>query len=229
VSVDGVGAADGAVLLEASDRARVQDDPARAFEQMLVESMLKEVRRSMPEELSGGKSGAMFGDLMDRQLAASIVESGSLGLAESLREQFGSMPQPGLDRGSWPIPLGSFRISSHFGHRELGQHRGVDLAAEEGTPVRSVLPGEVSFAGERAGYGNVVYVDHPDGSQSRYAHLSAIHVEEGQQVGPGLGSLGAVGNTGRSTGPHLHLELRDAKGRALEPLQALGLDPEDLR
>ena len=216
-------------LLEASDQQRITEDPAAAFEQMLVESMLKEVRRSMPEELSGGKSGAMFGDLMDRQLAANIVESGSLGLAESLREQLGSPSSPADEQGSWPLAPGTFRISSHFGHRGQGEHRGVDLAAREGSSVRAVLPGRVSFAGEREGYGNVVFVDHEDGTQSRYAHLSAIHVQAGQQVGPGLSSLGAVGSTGRSTGPHLHLELRDRKGRALEPLHALGLDPTDLR
>ena len=225
MSLDPLSGIQASTLLPARDSESLGEDPAVAFEQLLVETMLKEVRKSMPEELAGGRAGQMFGDLIDRQMAADIVAGGGLGMAQALREQLDQLPQ---DRGSWPIQLGSFRISSHFGHRHMGDHKGVDLAAAEGTPVRAVLPGEVSFAGDKQGYGQVVYVKHPDGSESRYAHLSAIDVQVGDAVGPGQGPVGRVGSTGRSTGPHLHLELRDAEGHAQDPLAALGLDPHDL-
>ena len=117
------------------------------------------------------------------------------------------------------------RVSSPFGERdhpltgERKHHDGVDLAAAQGTPIRSAAEGVVSFAGERNGYGNVVIVDHAGGLQTLYAHQSRMGVAEGERVARGQ-VIGAVGSTGHSTGPHLHFEVRQG-GKAVDPLPYL--------
>ena len=114
---------------------------------------------------------------------------------------------------SYIKPISGGRISSGFGKRSAPTagattyHQGVDLATPLGTPVWASSGGTVSFAGWGGGYGNVVYVDHPDGRQTRYAHLSKIYVKVGQSVNQGQ-VIAASGSTGRSTGPHLHFEMR---------------------
>ena len=86
-------------------------------------------------------------------------------------------------------------------------HTGMDLAATTGTRVLAAGAGKVAFAGPRSGYGNLVEIDHGDGIVSRYGHLSAILVAPGDTVATG-DLIGKSGSTGRSTGPHLHFELR---------------------
>lgn len=85
-------------------------------------------------------------------------------------------------------------------------HQGLDFAAPTGTPARAAMPGRVVSAGVLGGYGNQVLVQHADGVQTRYGHLSAITVVVGQTVDAGQ-QVGAVGSTGVSTGPHLHFEV----------------------
>ncbi|MCD4864090.1 M23 family metallopeptidase [Pseudomonas sp. PLB05] len=130
-------------------------------------------------------------------------------------------------------PVEQARLGSLFGNRvdpftgHLAFHSGVDFAAPTGTQVHAAAGGRVQVTGALGGYGNRVEVAHGNGLVTRYAHLSRIFVKEGQVVTPGQ-LLGAVGSTGRSTGPHLHFEvLRD--GQFLDPQRflALGrLEPE---
>ncbi len=87
-------------------------------------------------------------------------------------------------------------------------HRGVDLALAYGSEVRSVGPGVVASAGERSGYGLTVVVDHGDGRETLYAHLSSIDVVPGEPVGAGQ-RIARSGNSGRATGAHLHFEARE--------------------
>ncbi len=98
-------------------------------------------------------------------------------------------------------------------------HSGIDFRAEQGSPVRSTAPGRVVGAEYSGGYGNMVEIDHGNGITTRYAHLSAILVSEGQQVAQGT-VVGRVGSTGRSTGPHLHYETR-IEGDAVDPQRFL--------
>lgn len=121
--------------------------------------------------------------------------------------------------GSAPIhrPLaGSARRNSNFGNRSdpftgsKAFHAGIDFAGTSGTTVLSTGGGKVIFADRRGGYGNLVEIDHGDGLISRYAHLSAFLVTKGQTVESGT-PIGRVGSTGRSTGPHLHFEMRRKK------------------
>jgi murein DD-endopeptidase MepM/ murein hydrolase activator NlpD len=111
----------------------------------------------------------------------------------------------------------SGEFSSGFGHRGRGFHPGVDLRAPIGSQVRAAAGGTVVFAGRYYAYGLMVDIRHQDGSTARYAHLArfAPGVAVGQSVLPGQ-PIGAVGRTGRSTGPHLHVELR-RDGRPVDP------------
>ncbi|PKM82191.1 MAG: peptidase M23 [Firmicutes bacterium HGW-Firmicutes-14] len=106
-------------------------------------------------------------------------------------------------------------ISSVFGVREGRMHEGIDIAAEHGSPIKAVAAGTVVFAGERGSYGNAVIINHGAGFRSLYGHASRLEVEQGQQVKEGQ-VIARVGSTGRSTGPHLHLELL-FKGIPLNP------------
>ena len=117
------------------------------------------------------------------------------------------------------------RISSTFGNRKdpftgrLAFHSGLDFAAPQGTTVVSAGKGVVSFVGQINGYGNVVEVTHPDGLITRYGHLSAFIAKQGDAVDTGT-PIARVGSTGRSTGPHLHFEVRRADD-AVDPAQYL--------
>jgi murein DD-endopeptidase MepM/ murein hydrolase activator NlpD len=105
------------------------------------------------------------------------------------------------------------RRSSNFGNRSdpftggKAFHAGIDFAAPRGSTVLSAGRGKVVFASRRSGYGNLVEIDHGGGLISRYAHLSAFLVKAGQTVETGT-PIARVGSTGRSTGPHLHFEIR---------------------
>lgn len=110
----------------------------------------------------------------------------------------------------WPVKSG--RITSKFGNRNhpvlksVKFHRGVDIAVSLGTPVYAGIKGIVTFAGKRGNYGNLVEIEGSDGIKVRYAHLSKIDVVTGQKVLDGE-KVAETGNTGMSTGPHLHYEI----------------------
>lgn len=117
---------------------------------------------------------------------------------------------------SWPV---RGRISSRFGWRWGRQHEGVDIAVPTGTPVRAAAPGRVVFAGWGGGYGYLISIDHGSGVVTRYAHNSRLVVRVGQRVARGQ-IVAYSGNTGNSTGPHVHFEIR-YRGRAVDPLPYL--------
>lgn len=110
-------------------------------------------------------------------------------------------------------PLSGGRQTSGFGRRKAPtkgastNHRAIDWATPTGTAIWASSGGTVTVAGWQSGYGYVVYINHPDGNQTRYGHLSKILVSVGQKVKQGQ-KIALSGNTGRSTGPHLHFELR---------------------
>lgn len=110
----------------------------------------------------------------------------------------------------WPIP-GHHNITSHFGYRaKYGRfHYGTDVAAPRGTKIVAMARGVVTFAstGWNDGYGTVVMIDHGNGYQTRYAHLNSLNCRIGQSVASGQ-VIGYSGNTGNSSGPHLHFEIR---------------------
>jgi murein DD-endopeptidase MepM/ murein hydrolase activator NlpD len=174
----------------------------------------------MPQAAAGGVGGPL--------LPFAAGQSGSLDAfdlrAQRLDEQFAYVEQ--LRRGLGvlpvrrPVPAGN-EMSSNFGNRLdpfLGVpafHAGIDFRGDTGDPVRATGAGRVVGAGRSGGFGNLVEIDHGHGLTTRYAHLSAILVREGQTVAAGQ-LVGRIGSTGRSTGPHLHYETR-VEGEAVNP------------
>ena len=119
------------------------------------------------------------------------------------------------------LPLGhpvaaAHRRTSGFGPRWGRMHSGMDFAAGRGTPILSSAAGTVTHAGWQSGYGKLVKIEHPMGFETRYAHLSSIAVRVGERVSRGQ-AIGGMGTTGRSTGVHLHYEIR-RNGQALNPV-----------
>ena len=112
----------------------------------------------------------------------------------------------------WSAPLTSGRLTSRFGWRWGRAHQGIDIAVPTGTTVRAVGAGTVLTAGWSSGYGRLVTIEHADGTITAYAHLSAWLVDAGDRVTAGT-PVARSGNTGRSTGPHLHFEVRKAGGQ----------------
>lgn len=106
---------------------------------------------------------------------------------------------------TWPL---EGTVTSRFGLRGRRRHDGIDIAAPAGTPIKAAAPGRVLFAGNQGtGYGNLVILHHDRGMITVYAHCRRLLVAEGQQVKRGQ-TIATVGSTGRSTGPHLHFEIR---------------------
>ena len=145
--------------------------------------------------------------------ASGMIEDANAVMAALLRYK---AARDSIDNAPVHMPIsGNFRQSSGFGNRtdpfsgRRAFHSGLDFAAPQGTTVLSAGKGVVSFVGTRSGYGNVVEVTHANGLISRYAHLSGFLSEEGQAVNTGT-PIAKVGSTGRSTGPHLHFEVRKA-------------------
>ena len=118
------------------------------------------------------------------------------------------------------------RMTSGFGIRRWRRsghsenHAGLDIAVPKGTPVYSPAEAVAIFAGRKGDYGNLIELDHGNGYTTRFGHLSQIEVEIGDRVLKGQ-IIGAVGSTGRSTGPHLHYEVR-YQGKAIDPIGYLG-------
>lgn len=111
----------------------------------------------------------------------------------------------------------SGRFTSGYGARWGATHEGIDIADPIGTPVLAVMDGEVISAGGANGFGQWVRVRHDDGSISVYGHVHTINVSVGQRVTAGE-QIATIGNEGRSTGPHLHFEMRPGGGGAVDPV-----------
>ena len=113
------------------------------------------------------------------------------------------------------MPLESARVSSGYGMRKRARHNGIDLAAPTGTPIYATADGTIERANWFSSYGNYIQIDHGNAIETRFGHLSRIVVSDGQKVHKG-DLIGYVGSTGRSTGPHLHYEVRIA-GKPVDP------------
>lgn len=122
-----------------------------------------------------------------------------------------------VDKVPFALPVkASFRYTSGFGPRWGRMHSGTDFASSYGTPIYATADGTVTFAGWKNGYGRVVIIEHAFGLETRYAHQSKIRVSVGQKVSRGE-RIGDMGNSGNSTGTHLHYEIR-AGGNAVNPM-----------
>jgi murein DD-endopeptidase MepM/ murein hydrolase activator NlpD len=138
----------------------------------------------------------------------------------------------GLEGIPQVMPADMRMISSGFGYRRdpfngvAAMHAGLDFRGRVGAPIHAAAAGKVTFVGTKSGYGKVIEVSHGNGLMTRYAHMSAWRARPGQEVAAG-DVIGAIGNTGRSTGPHLHFEVR-INGRAVNPRPFLESAPDVL-
>jgi murein DD-endopeptidase MepM/ murein hydrolase activator NlpD len=175
--------------------------------------------RAHAEAFAGGPfvpADHMTGDLLfERELTAAQSAATTL---EGLRSALPSVPLRKPLAGAPETTSGfGYRTDPFFGRPAL--HTGVDLRDDYGSPVRATAGGVVVSAGTSGGYGQMVEIDHGSGLATRYAHLSAISVTVGQEVAPGE-TVGRLGSTGRSTGPHLHYEVR-VDGEPVDPTRFL--------
>lgn len=148
----------------------------------------------------------------------------SMARMEALELGLSSVPQV--------LPARAEMVSSSYGYRRdpftgvAAMHSGLDFRGASGTPIYAAAKGRVSFVGRKSGYGNVVEITHGNGLMTRYAHMSKFNARVGQQVAAGA-TIGGIGSTGRSTGPHLHFEVR-INGRAVNPRTFLETAPHVL-
>lgn len=200
--------------------------PSTAFGKTLSPSQTSSEALPNPGPLAAdAKAGSLHADELAQKITAArealSAEPAPLSMPEATnpehREYFISTPSG--------VPVAGVPLSSNYGmrlHPILGtwsQHHGVDLEAAFGTPVRSTADGTISQA-ERAGnYGLLVKISHGAHMETRYAHLSLLGAAKGQRVRKG-DVIGYVGSTGRSTGPHLHYEVRIA-GTSVDPIPFL--------
>lgn len=153
-------------------------------------------QQAAPNVLSAQRSSEDRFSAIKNQIDPNIV-------TRSRKEDIGLLSVPAVGRISSPFGMRVHPIEGTHKH-----HNGIDIAAPTGTKVYAASSGLVDRADFSNSYGNVIYLQHPDGRSTRYAHLSRMFVTEGQEVKEG-DVIGLVGNTGRSTGPHLHFEYRD--------------------
>ncbi|MCB2184838.1 MAG: peptidoglycan DD-metalloendopeptidase family protein [Deltaproteobacteria bacterium] len=176
-------------------------------------------------------------DMLERQLTQArstrpevqgTVQTSAASRAYSQAAATAYSPAAATDEPAMAAPVAG-QVSSTFGPRihpikgHAQNHSGLDLAAAEGTPIRAALEGKVVFARERGGYGNLVILEHPDGRQTYYGHCAELKVTEGQTVDQGQ-LIATVGATGLATGPHLHFEVRESSGQAIDPLPLVAQD-----
>lgn len=177
-----------------------------------VNKLIEINKIEFPEKLSPGKK-IILPDVTKVQSVAS--NSSNVKKSTSSKDSSNKKPTTSktfASRGSLPT---SGTITSKYGKRWGKQHTGIDIAAPTGTNVYAFMDGKVSFSGWKTGYGKLIIIDHGNGIQSYYAHNSKLIVESGQTVKKGT-HIAEVGNTGNSTGPHTHFEVRK-NGTAVNP------------
>jgi murein DD-endopeptidase MepM/ murein hydrolase activator NlpD len=128
-----------------------------------------------------------------------------------------------IEENLWVLPVSGYDLTATFGSGGSlwsSDHTGLDFAAAYGSPVVSVARGVVTEAAYAGAYGNRVIVTHPDGTETWYCHMDSFAVSEGESVDAGT-QVGAIGMSGNTTGPHLHLEVRPGGGDPVDPYSAL--------
>jgi murein DD-endopeptidase MepM/ murein hydrolase activator NlpD len=189
-------------LLKLSKRVNAVEDTSRKLEEM---SGISNAEQTTPRG-QGGPARPI-----DSEAALAELESKTARLERRMWIYQEMVRSGGMIPSLWPVVgvlEGGFGGRRNpFSRRGFEFHEGQDIDADYGAPVMAAGSGRVTTAGRQRGYGNVVYIDHGAGLSTRYGHLSQINVAVGQTVARGQ-KIGLVGSTGRSTGPHLHYEVR---------------------
>lgn len=178
-------------------------------------------RVSNAELYAGVKRVARANGLPD----ANLIRVGQEIDLSALDTQGASAPRPSRATFDAELVTANARVSSSYGLRRdplngtIRFHRGIDIAAPKGNRISPIAPGEVVFAGWHGGHGKTVIVRHRDGTETLYGHADKLMVRRGERVDSDS-TLGLVGSTGRSTGPHIHFEVR-RDGKAVSPSRYL--------
>jgi len=188
----------------------VQDRVARDTERTRLDVVTAENTRRAQTEAA----------LAANQDVVEVTTTGLPAVASTDAPSATADPAPAATAGSkaWVKPItASYVFTSGFAWRWGRMHNGQDIAVPTGTPVRALSTGTVIFAGWQPSYGYKVEIEYWDGTVSYYGHNSRVLVRKGQQVAPGQ-VVAMSGNTGNSTGPHLHLEIRPDGGNPVSPI-----------
>lgn len=225
-------------------------EQAQGFEAMIINMMLQSMRNTVEQgDLFGdpkATSRTVYQSMLDNEYSKVMSQSEGIGLSDLILQHFGvSDTELKLNPASFesavqfgepvnrPESTSRFvlpaegRLSSPFGMRvhpisgRLQMHDGIDIAMPTGTSVKAMTSGEVVFAGEKRGYGNTVIIEHANKMRTLYAHLDSIDVNKGDLVQKGQ-RVARSGNTGVSTGPHLHFEIQKG-GRPVNPIDYVSL------
>jgi len=196
---------------------------ARAYS-LTVDELMEANHISDPRELKAGELLFIPG----------ATEVKPVGEADSPEPSPPDRPVPATKASPRPVKVGRSNgeldwplrgvLYARFGRKGKEAHDGIDLAAPAGTPVKTAAPGAVLYAGEQRGYGLIVIVEHRSGLITLYAHNRDLRVKTGQQVREGQ-VVATVGDSGRTSGPHLHFEVR-VDGKPVDPLEHLGPVPK---
>ena len=193
---------------------------------MLESLMIKQILQA-----SGafkGKGGEIHNELFVDAIANAVAKGGGIGLGKLLDGNAATGSNPLAMASSAQLPKlvdGAAHLTSNFGQRSdpfnggKAFHRGIDLAAPEGSPILAAQDGVVKSVGERGGYGLAVEVEHEGGVTTLYGHASETLVQAGDRIEKGQ-PIGRVGHSGRATGDHLHFEVR-VGGGAVDPKTVL--------
>lgn len=197
---------------------------AQEFVSFLLLEVLKAMRATVSQEKFSEADSFprdIYTSLGDMEIARAMSRRDGMGLVKIVEKALETAGPQGIGRGGNHLPAEGV-VSSPFGVRTdplKGEdlfHRGVDIAAPAGSPVKAVAAGLVVFSGWVEGYGNHITLDHGDGLLTRYAHNQINLVSSGERVAAGQ-EIALVGSTGRSTAPHLHFEaLKERK--PIDPL-----------
>jgi len=187
------------------------------------------LRLAQEPSKGSGPSGGPGPVPSDAVVALQRILNGTSNALHTLRDLMDGEAKTDLsseDGGPWAsLVQGKARLSSEFGSRKdpftgrMEFHEGVDLAVKRGTDITAVRDGVVVHSGWKGGYGNTVILSHEGGLETLYAHAARTHVLPGQTVKAGM-HIADVGSSGRSTGPHVHFEVRE-HGRAVNPMPYL--------
>jgi murein DD-endopeptidase MepM/ murein hydrolase activator NlpD len=215
---------------------------ARTLESILLKQLIQDSGAFHGMSQAGGK---IYGEMFCEALANAVAQSGGVGIAKLVESSFEKAGDSGdvaqgdshvadqfllsHGRGTGTPAADATNltpeVSSGYGRRtdpidgSAKFHTGIDIAAQEGSPVLAAAPGIVRRAGRRGGYGNAVEIDNGGGISTLYGHARALTVKEGDQVEAGQ-PVAFVGHTGRATGSHLHFEVRK-DGKPTDPQSAL--------
>lgn len=197
----------------------ISDPRALSVGQELLIPGVEEVRKVLPPPNVEPHGTASNSSNTSNSSSGSADKGKSTGRAKKVvsRPRMGPTPNAVL---SWPL---RGVLYGRFGKKGKEPHDGIDLAAPLGTPVKTAAPGLVLYAGEQKGYGNIVIIEHESGLVTLYAHNRDLRVKTGQKVRKEQ-VVATVGESGRTSGPHLHFEVRQ-EGLPVDPLPFLGQVP----